>query len=254
MFFNHRKTKLFNSNVSYHGDLEKKAAMEQKRTLTGDEANNVHENNSVPGIYHHTSYNSRMRKRQKSRSSLRKDTLTSSCCELAFQMQKMLGVTHLTDAVKKTSRLTLIRPLSIPDIFIVKPAPPLKSYRTGKVWSKKRAPHELKDNQAVIKSRSDSNLNMHQLVIPKRRHSYVEHAVLDAIPINQKSSTNLHSATLLELRSNISACRALPCINCSMAVDYVSHVTQNRLLIDRSLTTLLNDFLPTTGFQHIIFC
>ncbi|EFX81600.1 hypothetical protein DAPPUDRAFT_49826 [Daphnia pulex] len=51
------------SNVSYHGDLEKKAAMEQKRTLTGDEANG-HEN-SVPGIYHHTSYNSRMRKKQK---------------------------------------------------------------------------------------------------------------------------------------------------------------------------------------------
>lgn len=246
--------------MSYHGELEKKAAMEQKRTLTSDEANG-HES-SVPGIYHHTSFNSRMRKRQKSRSSLRKDALTSSRCELALQMQKMLGVTHLSDGAKKSSssRLTLIRPLSIPDVFIVKPAPPLKSYRTGKVWSKKR-PHETKkiDRQDVIKSRSDSNLLKHQLSsrLSKRRHSYVEHAVLetDTIPLPiKKSSTNLHSVNFSELRSNISACRAVPCINCLMDVNYVSHVTQNRLLIDRSLTTLLNDFLPTSGFQHIIFC
>ena len=33
----------FDSNVSYHGDLEKKAAMEQKRNLTSDNDNNGHD-------------------------------------------------------------------------------------------------------------------------------------------------------------------------------------------------------------------
>jgi hypothetical protein len=238
--------------------------MEQKRTLTGDEANG-HEN-SVPGIYHHTSYNSRMRKKQKNRSALRKDILPSSCCELALQMQKMLKISYPIDSVKKTSsRLTIIRPLAIPDIFIAKPIPPMKSYRTGKVWSKKR-PHEPKkcDNQTVAKSCSDSNLSKDRLssLLPKRRHSYVEHDLpstdTNSLPIIN-SSTNLHSPKHLnQMLIDPLACRqvprVVPCVHCLMDVGFVSQVTQNRLLIDRNLTSLLNDFLQTTGFQHIIFC
>jgi hypothetical protein len=239
--------------------------MEQKRTLGGDEANG-HEN-SVPGIYHHTSFNSRMRKKQKNRSALRKDILPSSCCELGLQMQKMLKITYSADSGKKSSnsRLTLIRPLAIPDIFIAKPTPPLKSYRTGKVWSRKR-PHEPKkcDSRTVAKSRSDSNLLKHQLShrFPKRRHSYVEHDLQSAEKISSpliSSSTNLHSPKhLKQMLINPLACRevprVVPCINCLKEVGYVSHMTQNRLLIDRNLSSLLNDFLQTSGFQHIIFC
>ena len=256
---------ILNSNVSYHGELEKKAAMEQKRTLAGDEANG-HEN-SVPGIYHHTSFNSRMRKKQKNRSALRKDILPSSCCELGLQMQKMLKITYTNDSGKKSSnsRLALIRPLAIPDIFIAKPTPPLKSYRTGKVWSRKR-PHEARkyESHTVTKSRSDSNLHKHQLssCLPNRRHSYVEQNLPQVEKISFpiiSSSPNLHSQKHLnQMLMNPLACRevprVVPCINCLMEVGYVSHVNQNRLLNDRNLTSLLNQFLHTSGFQHIIFC
>jgi len=73
------------------------------------------------------------------------------------------------------------------------------------------------------------------------------------------SSTNLHSPKHLDQVSiNPLACRqvphVVPCIHCLMDVGFVSQATQNRLLIDRNLTSLLNDFLQTSGFQHIIFC
>ena len=229
---------LFNvehSNVSYHGDLEKKAAMEQKRTLTGDEANG--HDNSGSGIYHNNSFKPRMRKKPNNRQSraLTNDIMTSSCYEKS-------------SAVKSSSyRVTIVRPLRIPDIFIKKPTPPLKIYRTGKIWSVKRPHAESKKcfRQTVAKSRSYSHLlKERSSSLQKRRHSHLDVPAAGSFPILLPNT--IHSLSHFS--------RKVPCIHCLIDVGCVSSTTRNRLSADRYLTSLLNDFLTTTGFQHIIFC
>ncbi len=209
--------------------------MEQKRTLTGDEANG--HDNSGSGIYHNNSFKSRMRKKQNHRQSrvLTNDILTSSCYEKS-------------SAVKSSSyRVTIIRPLRIPDIFIKKPTPPLKIFRTGKIWSVKRPHAESKKcfRQTVSRSRSDSHLlkERSSSSLVKRRYSHLDVPAVGSFPI---LPTNVHSLTHFS--------RKVPCINCLIDIGYVSFTTRNRLSADRYLNSLLNDFLPTSGFQHILFC
>lgn len=202
--------------------------MEQKRTLTGDEANG-HDNNSASGTSHtYYSCNGRTRKKSKQSrqsSGIRKDVMW--CTQRA----------PVGRSVKRSnSRVRLIRPLRIPEVFILKPPPPPKCYRTGKVWSRKRPARDTPKNSRrnVARSRSESHIPKQSSRSTKRRHSYMEQAVP-------------------AIGSCLSKARDLPCINCLIEVGYVSFATRGRLLVDRTLNGLLNDFLYTTSFQHIIF-
>lgn len=225
--------------------------MEQKRTLTGDEANG--HDNSGSGIYHtFHSHNGRMRKKAKNRQpkAVKHDVimLWNQCSPIE------------RSTASQNSRISLIRPLRIPEIFVRKPPPPPKSFRTGKVWSRKR-PHEMQkfNRRTVVRSRSDSHLVEQQPSTrpSNRRFSHIEQKSSN-VEIKSfaktSSQTNLHSSTSRFLKvSNFLACREFPCIHCLIEVGYVSYSTRSRLLSDRRLENVLNDFLYTSGFQHIIF-
>lgn len=212
------------SNVSYHGELEKKAAMEQKRTLTGDEANGQE---TTAGIYNNNSSylqnNVRLRRKIKNRPprNPQKNILT--------QINKLTAAEHMKHKSYKPC-LAIVRPLNIPQVFIAKPFPPVVSYRTGKVWSRKK-PSDL-----LQKSPSDTDLVGNQ-----------EPPVPDNIlPKDLVSISN-------DIVHNRSRRREIPCLNCLIDVGYVSYVTRDRLSVDRTLHSLLDDFLYSSNIQHVLF-
>lgn len=221
--------------------------MEQKRTLAGDDTNG-HES-SASGIYN--TFSTRMRKKQKSRQlkTTRKDLMSWPPC---------LGHSLTYGNSSKDSRISLIRPLTVPDIFVKKPTPPLKSYRTGKVWSLKRPCEPIKRiRTAIAKSRSDSHLLSQEPRLLNRRHSLIDQ---DLLLIHNRASPAtftpcfLHSLSQLNQKSSPSACRGFICMNCLIDVGYISYVTRSKLTVDSSLINLLNNFIHTSSFQHILFC
>ena len=235
---------LIQSNVSYHGDLEKKAAMEQKRTLggDGDEANGHEDSGS--GIYQQFSLSRRMRKKRVGR-----DQKTS---KIAFPVAS--PIRQQMDQGKK-SRCALIRPISIPEAFVIKPAPPSKCYRTGKVWSRKRSPtHTLKRGEGLAKSSSDSNLLNRKSNQQHRRHSYWE---LDDQNVQQpdnspsNSSSPLHSPIHTSSFSPVWLESATGCSSCSYCLADLTLIMQSNARF-RNMGNLLFDFLPSNSFQHII--
>lgn len=238
--------------------------MEQKRTLTGDE--NGHED-SGSGIYNNLSLERNEARKKRKNRLLLPPAKKDRCCKPRH------GAPPLEAGRKKDARI--IRRLVIPDIFIPKPPPPIVIYRTGKVWSRKLPPQPPKKvvhaaaaafaRLSVAKSSSDSHLpannKQRQPSRPTiRRHSHKE---IGFTPHSRPTAIVSYPFILLDAESryqlwlNGSTCSAVkaihkrksPCVHC---LSKVNQVAQGSLHSDRELTLLLNDFYPTSVFQHLV--
>lgn len=227
--------------------------MEQKRTMTSDEANG-HDNTGNSHISNSQLKNSpRMRRKLKNhRPKISKNN--------ALIITQMMVASVKTTIKSYNPDLALIRPLSIPEVFIKKPSP-IISHRTGKVWSCKISHDAQKSTLLSLESLLDSNLLDKTLPLhrqSKKRTSWLgkdisQSAVIDSDDTVLKIGS--HSASVLTQTSNPTIShREFPCVNCLINVGYVSYVTRNELLVDKTLHSLLNDFLHSSSFQHVLFC
>ena len=210
--------------------------MEQKRTL-GDEANGHEDSGS--GIYQQLSLSHRTRKKKNGRE---QKTIKSHPVVSPMRQQ-----THRKDQGNKC-RCALIRPISIPEAFVIKPKPPIKCYRTGKVW--KCPPKALKRGgpMDLVKSCSDSDLlDPKSSTSPNRRHSNWE---LDGNELHSSfnSDSPLHSpSTFSPVWRNLTDCSL-----CSYCLADINLIVRSNLQVSNSVNNFLYDFLPSNSFQHII--
>ena len=138
--------------MAYHGDLEKKAAMEQKRNLAGEESNG-HEDES--GIYRLRMEPIGRPKRSPTRSS------------------KSAGHPRPSHPHPPPNPFRFIGRITIPPIFVYKPPPPFNSYRTGKTWSNANAANLSALRRSASSSQVDDSRSAAESVSEThRRHSY----------------------------------------------------------------------------------
>lgn len=215
--------------MSYHGELEKKAAMEQKRTLTGDEEGN----GSGSGISNYILY------------------LLSECSQRKKKKKKKKNDHH--EERNKKALVPLIHPLSIPDVFIPKPVPPLVIHRTGKVWSKKESPRMSVDHSEEIVTLNPSTTTFG---LPLTR------AIPNDDSLSSSRDSLVHSVSSrfqawLDATGDAepeprSSSDRLPCRHCLIDVNYLA---QGDLLWGRAASsdlTWLADVLPSSVFQHVL--
>ena len=234
------------SNVSYHGDLEKKAAMEQKRNLTGEETNGHDDSGS--GTNRHYSLDVRKKRAQQVQQRLQPVVAVAKPhdsrrppVEAVAERPAFLS----TLLARKRKPIVRGKPLKIPGVFIIKPAPPFKLHRTGKKWSMKGGP--AKPRRVVVKSYSDSHVNNRLSAIlgvyrpPRRRYS----------------NSGDESDEPRQLRpSRHSMCRPALTGCCSHCLADVLRIIQiqDECPSNSMRSRLLSDFLITSPFQHIILC
>lgn len=222
--------------------------MEQKRTLggDGDEANGHEDSGS--GIYQQFSLSRRMRKKRFGRDQKTSKIAHSVASPIRQQMDQ-----------GKKSRCSLIRPISIPEAFVIKPTPPSKCYRTGKVWSRKRSPaHILKrgrpSSQILAKSFSDSSLLIRESNQLHRRLSYweIDHNALHSDnSLSANYSSPLHFPIHPSISNPVWLESSTGCSSCSYCLANLTFIMESNAQFSNA-GNLLFDFLPSNSFQHII--
>lgn len=208
-----------NSNVLYHGELEKKAAMEQKRTV-GDEAS---ADNAPPGII---------------------SLLNKRNAQKAGEKRKNVKPTS-NGPIKPGTKVTIVRRLKIPECFIPKPASPPRDYRTGKVWRPKLPPKSPgKMSFRVRRSKSDSQL-LAKMKKNHRRHSFVgnEHAL--STPAPDVSDLVIFSLTHGKARLN-----RLCCCHCQLSMATILGTSS---LFETLFESDPLEYHVTGPFQHLLF-
>ena len=209
-----------NSNVSYHGDLEKKAAMEQKRNLAGDDTanGNHHHDDSGSGTNNNNNNNNNRRRHKKDPS--------RKCVPIppAFLIKPVHG--RMQCGGRKP--LNRGRPLAIPEAFLYKPPPPPPSYHTGKTWSRISTDPPPSIPEAIIPE------------VPIPEASIPEEPVPEAPIIPDVTQSDDHQASFGH------------CAHCWTDVNGV-HLFRNSRSIDHTVGGLLSEFLATTTpFQHLL--
>jgi hypothetical protein len=235
------------SNVAYHGDLEKKAAMEQKRVLTGEENSNGHD----PGIPYIELYLSL----------------------IDPPKPKKKGPKRLQHK-KKDPAIKLINKLVIPGAFLPKPPPPVYDWRTGKVWKRPGQPeapdqpltngHLADDDEEELSKAEDDEetrlanekaARMLRNMADLRRLNLVrrteDEPCCEAHHPDEGDAEQDDECAAGPAHSDHEIVYGRACTYClgDFSLFMANHVPCQR----HRLTHMLNDFLLTSSFQHLIF-
>lgn len=219
---------IYRSNVLYHGDLEKKAAMDQKRTL-GDEAGGSADN--APGTRIGQKSN---RREAKALNGKKKNGLVAHPAPTAP-----------IDGKKQGAKITIIRRLKIPEIFIPKAPSPLRDYRTGKVWRPKVPKASPKVQFKVRKSKSDSQLLARKMQSVHRRHSFVgnEHTLPVAAP-------DVSELVVFSLTHGKARMGRQCCVHCQLSMATILGLSS---VFDTLFESDPFEYHITSPFQHLLF-
>ena len=220
--------------MSYHGDLEKKAAMEQKRNLAGDDPTNgnhhddsgsgTNNNNSSSNNNNSNSNSTNNRRRVKKHPPEANPSRKSAPIPPAFLIKPVHG--RMQCGTKKP--LARGRPLKIPEAFLYKSPPPPPILRTGKTWSRA----------------SDAR--------PPPPHPPYPPSAKDCCTPTADTDVSIPEAPVLGVQEDPYAARFGHCAHCWTDVNGV-HLFATEQPIDRLVGGLLSEFIATTTpFQHLL--
>ena len=245
------------SNVAYHGDLEKKAAMEKQRSLAGENDTLNGHDNASSGIPYLELYLS----------------LIDPPSPKKKRAKRLQRKPHV-------AATPLISKIKIPAAFVPKPPPPVRDWRTGRVWKRPGAeaekppppPNEAakvaeeeeeeeEEEEAAARRLRDEKAARYMRYLDNSRRLYMQRWDADqptdspAADGDEEEANETGRGEEPDADEGVAPEEKGPvggaCTYClgGFGLFMAAHVPCRQ----HRLTHILNDYLLTSSFQHLMF-